>query len=293
MLDKNVFCDNINKKYTFNNLKHMEKSIILNKQTFTIEIGGFQSENEEKIISYEEIKSNLPGIIQNDSEIEPVSKVILLALKRLSGINLPMHGTGRIYLDFNLPTNEDVKKFLLSKFIPHEPFSVRLCSVMEEAGFRFIYELIVLENDDLLKFKKIGRKTINESVEEYQKNGITDEIQKKLKDKLHESKETKCKDVFILMENESFKELLLLLAPIEDLSQRKVSDFDYEKIYNEMFPYRHSGPTKDSIKTDYEKMFDTGKRKLISSLISKSRESIQSFYDNFYDVEMKKFIQNL
>ena len=91
-------------------------------------------------------------------------------------------------LEISEPVSEEVLEIrkLLNLTIDEMELSVRSHNCLQAAGIKFIYELVSKEENQMLKYKNFGRKSLTELVEKLDEMGLSFgiEVDKYLKEEV-------------------------------------------------------------------------------------------------------------
>ena len=91
-------------------------------------------------------------------------------------------------LEISEPVSEEVLEIrkLLNLTIDEMELSVRSHNCLQAAGIKFIYELVSKEENQMLKYKNFGRKSLTELVEKLDQMGLSFgiEVDKYLKEEV-------------------------------------------------------------------------------------------------------------
>lgn len=277
----------------------MGKSIFLNKKTFQISEGVIppNDQNYSLIISNKEIEDGLPEIIRHENVIDSVQKIILFAFNRLSSFDLPLQGFGKINLGLTLkPENypslilEKTKKFITGK-LSDEDLSVRLYNCLKnniEPCAKYMYQVIIYHDEDILKFRNLGKNSLKEFEEVLKINCVTDQLRDTLRKKSDMLYNIQIKNIVELDNNPNLIYLIDLIKDFKDLKNMTLEDFLYKGVISGMFPFRHT-VSKEIELTEAEKKFSKDEQQKIHLLSKKVIEVAELYYHS----TMEKYILDL
>ena len=275
----------------------MKGNLFLNKKTLQIceDSNMLNDVDYVLIISNEEIRISLPEIIQHDVVVEGVLRTILLALKRLSLIDLPIQGVGRINLGLEsypeldtLKFLDDIKNFLLKNLSDCPDISTGLYNVLRQENTTCIFEIVVTPEDDFRKIRGMGPGKYSELKQFLQRNGVNDQITKLLQDKRNQLEKSLIANFASLEENQDMIELRNLLSPFIDFSTIQIKSLMYGNILHEILPYRHA-TAKDYKKTPAEKKLSAEEKGRIEELMV----NVRNIASSALWVEFRKFVEEL
>ncbi len=122
------------------------------------------------------------GSITPQDAVSYSSSILIEQLQIVESISKPE------VLEISEPISEEVMEIrkLLNLTIDEMELSVRSHNCLQAAGIKFIYELVSKEENEMLKYKNFGRKSLTELVEKLDKMGLSFgmEVDKYLKEEV-------------------------------------------------------------------------------------------------------------
>ena len=122
------------------------------------------------------------GSITPQDAVSYSSSIIIEQLQIVESISKPE------VLEISEPVSEEVMEIrkLLSLTIDEMELSVRSHNCLQAAGIKYIYELVSKEENEMLKYKNFGRKSLTELVEKLDHMGLSFgmEVDKYLKEEV-------------------------------------------------------------------------------------------------------------
>jgi DNA-directed RNA polymerase subunit alpha len=123
------------------------------------------------------------GSITPQDAVSYSSSIIIEQLQIVESISKPE------VLEISEPVSEEVLEIrkLLNLTIDEMELSVRSHNCLQAAGIKFIYELVSKEENEMLKYKNFGRKSLTELVEKLDQMGLSFgmEVDKYLKEEVY------------------------------------------------------------------------------------------------------------
>ena len=128
------------------------------------------------------IEVNTDGSITPQDAVSYSSSILIEQLQIVESISKPE------VLEISEPVSEEVMEIrkLLNLTIDEMELSVRSHNCLQAAGIKYIYELVSKEENEMLKYKNFGRKSLTELVEKLDQMGISFgmEVDKYLKEEV-------------------------------------------------------------------------------------------------------------
>jgi len=128
------------------------------------------------------LEVNTDGSITPQDAVSHSSSILIEQLQIVESISKPE------VLEISEPISEEVMEIrkLLNLTIDEMELSVRSHNCLQAAGIKFIYELVSKEENEMLKYKNFGRKSLTELVEKLDQMGINFgmEVDKYLKEEV-------------------------------------------------------------------------------------------------------------
>jgi DNA-directed RNA polymerase subunit alpha len=122
------------------------------------------------------------GSITPQDAVSYSSSILIEQLQIVESISKPE------VLEISEPISEEVMEIrkLLNLTIDEMELSVRSHNCLQAAGIKYIYELVSKEENEMLKYKNFGRKSLTELVEKLDHMGLTFgmEVDKYLKEEV-------------------------------------------------------------------------------------------------------------
>ena len=115
------------------------------------------------------IEVSTDGSITPQDAVSYSSSVLIEQLRIVESISKPE------VLEISEPISEEVLEIrkLLNLTIDEMELSVRSHNCLQAAGIKFIYELVSKEENEMLKYKNFGRKSLTELVEKLDQMGLS------------------------------------------------------------------------------------------------------------------------
>ena len=115
------------------------------------------------------IEVSTDGSITPQDAVSYSSSVLIEQLRIVESISKPE------VLEISEPVSEEVLEIrkLLNLTIDEMELSVRSHNCLQAAGIKFIYELVSKEENEMLKYKNFGRKSLTELVEKLDQMGLS------------------------------------------------------------------------------------------------------------------------
>ena len=128
------------------------------------------------------LEVNTDGSITPQDAVSYSSSILIEQLQIVESISKPE------VLEISEPVSEEVMEIrkLLNLTIDEMELSVRSHNCLQAAGIKFIYELVSKEENEMLKYKNFGRKSLTELVEKLDQMGLSFgmEVDKYLKEEV-------------------------------------------------------------------------------------------------------------
>jgi len=128
------------------------------------------------------LEVNTDGSITPQDAVSHSSSILIEQLQIVESISKPE------VLEISEPVSEEVMEIrkLLNLTIDEMELSVRSHNCLQAAGIKYIYELVSKEENEMLKYKNFGRKSLTELVEKLDQMGISFgmEVDKYLKEEV-------------------------------------------------------------------------------------------------------------
>ena len=128
------------------------------------------------------LEVNTDGSITPQDAVSYSSSILIEQLQIVESISKPE------VLEISEPVSEEVMEIrkLLSLTIDEMELSVRSHNCLQAAGIKYIYELVSKEENEMLKYKNFGRKSLTELVEKLDQMGLSFgmEVDKYLKEEV-------------------------------------------------------------------------------------------------------------
>ena len=128
------------------------------------------------------LEVNTDGSITPQDAVSYSSSILIEQLQIVESISKPE------VLEISEPISEEVMEIrkLLNLTIDEMELSVRSHNCLQAAGIKFIYELVSKEENEMLKYKNFGRKSLTELVEKLDQMGLSFgmEVDKYLKEEV-------------------------------------------------------------------------------------------------------------
>ena len=128
------------------------------------------------------LEVNTDGSITPQDAVSYSSSILIEQLQIVESISKPE------VLEISEPISEEVMEIrkLLNLTIDEMELSVRSHNCLQAAGIKFIYELVSKEENEMLKYKNFGRKSLTELVEKLDQTGLSFgmEVDKYLKEEV-------------------------------------------------------------------------------------------------------------
>jgi DNA-directed RNA polymerase subunit alpha len=122
------------------------------------------------------------GSITPQDAVSYSSSILIEQLQIVESISKPE------VLEISQPISEEVLEIrkLLNLTIDEMELSVRSHNCLQAAGIKYIYELVSKEENEMLKYKNFGRKSLTELIEKLDHMGLTFgmEVDKYLKEEV-------------------------------------------------------------------------------------------------------------
>ena len=126
--------------------------------------------------------------VTTDGSIEPQDAVSYSATVLMDQLRIVESISKPEVLEISEPVSEEVLEIrkLLNLTIDEMELSVRSHNCLQAAGIKFIYELVSKEENQMLKYKNFGRKSLTELVEKLDQMGLSFgiEVDKYLKEEV-------------------------------------------------------------------------------------------------------------
>ena len=126
--------------------------------------------------------------VTTDGSIEPQDAVSYSATVLMDQLRIVESISKPEVLEISEPVSEEVLEIrkLLNLTIDEMELSVRSHNCLQAAGIKFIYELVSKEENQMLKYKNFGRKSLTELVEKLDEMGLSFgiEVDKYLKEEV-------------------------------------------------------------------------------------------------------------
>ena len=128
------------------------------------------------------LEVNTDGSITPQDAVSHSSSILIEQLQIVESISKPE------VLEISEPISDEVMEIrkLLSLTIDEMELSVRSHNCLQAAGIKYIYELVSKEENEMLKYKNFGRKSLTELVEKLDQMGLSFgmEVDKYLKEEV-------------------------------------------------------------------------------------------------------------
>ena len=126
--------------------------------------------------------------VTTDGSIAPQDAVSYSATVLMDQLRIVESISKPEVLEISEPVSEEVLEIrkLLNLTIDEMELSVRSHNCLQAAGIKFIYELVSKEENQMLKYKNFGRKSLTELVEKLDQMGLSFgmEVDKYLKEEV-------------------------------------------------------------------------------------------------------------